>query len=329
MKQFITRVYNEIVFNQETGTIIKKSKEKRLSDEISYYKKIKELTSNNGYRIDVFFPRFFNVNEHNSPYFLELEYFPFLNLGQILINKFDDVNWTAIVKQLNKILTIFSSLKISPGMEKNFSLDREKMFINKTITEYTLLKNQNKELNNLCSYNDLVINGKKYLNFEKIWPELEPRIRKLCNNNDFTIVHGDMCFSNILCGFDERKIPIIKFVDPRGSFGSEFGPYGDQIYDLAKLLHSLNGKYELIIYDKYDLFINDNQIHFSFGNLEERYKTILKIFDEEIFLNHNKKDILMIEGLIYVGMCARHYDSINRQKIMYSTGIKILNEVLE
>jgi hypothetical protein len=46
------------------------------------------------------------------------------------------------------------------------------------------------------------------------------------------------------------------------------------------------------------------------------------------FSNENKSLIKLVEGLIYVGMCARHYDSSERQLAMYLTGIKNLNQIL-
>ena len=41
------------------------------------------------------------------------------------------------------------------------------------------------------------------------------------------------------------------------------------------------------------------------------------------------KKIKALEGTIFIGMCARHYDSLERQKAMFLTGLKILNDVHE
>ena len=50
---------------------------------------------------------------------------------------------------------------------------------------------------------------------------------------------------------------------------------------------------------------------------------------QENFYKQFYKHFKFLQGLIFIGMCARHYDSLDRQKIMYCTGIKILNECLE
>ena len=119
---------------------------------------------------------------------------------------------------------------------------------------------------------------------------------------------------------------MLKFVDPRGSFGAE-GIFGDPWYDSAKLLHSYEGGYEYIIYDEFEVEENPQQniynIHFSNNNKDK----IARVF-EDVTDFHSIKSKL-IEGLIYIGMCSRHYDSERRQTAMYLNGLKILNGVLK
>lgn len=64
-----------------------------------------------------------------------------------------------------------------------------------------------------------------------------------------TVMHGDFCFSNIL--FDAR-VQRIRVIDPRGHV--ETGRpsiYGDVRYDLAKLAHSVLGRYDQIVAGRY------------------------------------------------------------------------------
>ena len=115
----------------------------------------------------------------------------------------------------------------------------------------------------------------------------------------------------------------MKFIDPRGSFG-EKGIYGDPLYDVAKLIHSFSGLYEYIIYDKFNVAYNEGSIDYTFGDDQH-------IYVKNAFLNHqifNNVKAKLIEGLIFIGMCSRHYDSLDRQLVMYSTGLKILNGLL-
>jgi hypothetical protein len=59
-----------------------------------------------------------------------------------------------------------------------------------------------------------------------------------------TVFHGDFCFSNIL--YDSR-VRRIKAIDPRGLVGERSTIYGDLRYDLAKLAHSVDGRYDQIV----------------------------------------------------------------------------------
>ena len=54
--------------------------------------------------------------------------------------------------------------------------------------------------------------------------------------SEFSVIHGDPCFTNILI---EETYNFMRLIDPRGSFGS-FDIYGDSRYDLAKIFHSMD-----------------------------------------------------------------------------------------
>ena len=128
-----------------------------------------------------------------------------------------------------------------------------------------------------------------------------------------------MCFSNILCS---KRKNIMRFIDPRGSFGEQ-GIHGDPCYDIAKLIHSYEGGYEYIINDRFELKMGTD-IVFKFAN--NNLHLIQNSFKKhKAFQNPKAK---LIEGLIFVGMCSRHYDSLDRQIVMYLTGLNILNEIV-
>jgi hypothetical protein len=77
-------------------------------------------------------------------------------------------------------------------------------------------------------------------------------------------MHGDYCFSNIL--YDIRT-DRIRLIDPRGLLpDGEIGIGGDTRYDAAKLMHSIEGRYDLIIAGQYAATgggTNDFQLSFS------------------------------------------------------------------
>ncbi|MBW6398723.1 aminoglycoside phosphotransferase family protein [Roseomonas sp. HJA6] len=69
------------------------------------------------------------------------------------------------------------------------------------------------------------------------------------------VMHGDFCFSNILYDSRARRIRVI---DPRGYIAAgEPGLYGDLRYDLAKLAHSILGRYDQIVAGRYSMSATD------------------------------------------------------------------------
>ena len=58
------------------------------------------------------------------------------------------------------------------------------------------------------------------------------------------VMHGDFCFSNMLYDLRSDRIQLI---DPRGLIGGEVTIHGDLRYDIAKLGHSILGRYDQIL----------------------------------------------------------------------------------
>ena len=319
MKQHITRAYNSFEINTAKGILSKRSKEERLSNEINYYK---NLDSNSS----IFFPRFLDSRLEGKDFVMDLEYYAYDNLGDYMVysKEFDSNFWENVVNNLNLMLSEFSKSK----KEGDYTKYAEAMYIDKTEKYYSDLVNNFEKFNKISNHDTIKFNGKKYLNFEKIWEDIKKLIStELLPLNNMQVIHGDCCFSNILCGHNKKTdIYILKCIDPRGKFG-ELGIYGDSNYDSAKLLHSYEGGYEYIIFDEFKLSenneLNDFTVNFS-NNNKDRIK---EVFDSNA--NFDLKKSKLIQGLIYIGMCSRHYDSEIRQTVMYNQGIKFLNEVLK
>lgn len=320
MTQFITRAYNSFTTNFNNSTIRKHSKEDRLKQEAEYYKKVPKALS-------IYFPRLVEsgYNKETEEYFLELELYPYENLGKYLVEgTLTAPQWREIAKHLAEILKEFSEVK----MKQPFEQDLRAMYVDKTETEYKRLVEGFKTFAELEKFPDIKLNGKTYKNFSNIWPTIKDRyLSKLLDPDKRpTVVHGDFCFSNILLGFLKSGEPILRFVDPRGTFGT-LEVYGDPYYDLAKLMHSTDVGYEYIIYDRFNLEkIGEATFGLSYHN--DHKLAVNEIFSAELYSKSDEKLIKLIEATIYIGMCARHYDSERRQLAMYLSGVRLLNELL-
>ncbi len=72
--------------------------------------------------------------------------------------------------------------------------------------------------------------------------------------DSLAVMHGDLCFSNIL--FDKRS-RLVRFIDPRGA-ASEEEIWGDPYYDMAKLSHSIIGSYDFVNNGLFDVVVGED-----------------------------------------------------------------------
>ncbi len=69
-----------------------------------------------------------------------------------------------------------------------------------------------------------------------------------------TVSHGDLCFSNILYSADAG---LLRLIDPKGAEKEE-EMYSDPLYDIAKLSHSISGRYDFMNSGLYEIEIKDD-----------------------------------------------------------------------
>ena len=294
---------------------MKESKTERLRDELAYYKQI-HLTP-----LSKFFPELLEYDVEDGFWF-KLKYYPYENLGTLLLNSNGAYDWEEIISQLTVIIAEFRS--VSDSFICPLRLYNKEMYIDKTYSEYcNLIRLWELSfphlMDSLISPEYITLNGQRYQNFHRIWDTVKTKLEKITYIP--SIIHGDMCFSNIL--FNEVD-NTFKLVDPRGSFGLK-GVFGDTNYDYAKILHSIDGLYESIIYDDFEL---SSGFNLKFKTINEVKRDALLAIVHTLFPLASLDTVKTIEGTLFIGMCARHYDNIQRQIAMYLTGVRILNEVL-
>lgn len=92
----------------------------------------------------------------------------------------------------------------------------------------------------IVNLNNIEINGKIYQNLPKLVDKLKKfnDVNKLFTPNYLSQIHGDLHFQNILIGENPNDFTL---ADPEGDSNGS-----DIFYDMGKLWHSFNGKYDLI-----------------------------------------------------------------------------------
>lgn len=172
----------------------------------------------------------------------------------------------------------------------------------------------------------IIINGKPFHSLNEIIALLPDMVSRLLFENVaeyFSVIHGDLCLPNILV---EEEHKFLRLVDPRGKFG-DFDIYGDWRYDLAKLLHSLEGNYDFIIEDEFKVNVHDAAIdyemNFDFSEYREKF---FKVFENQL---RNLPALRLIEATLFLSMIPLHENSLSRQQVMLARGIELFEAVLE
>ena len=173
--------------------------------------------------------------------------------------------------------------------------------------------------------NTITINGKEYRSLNeylKMLPQLIEKLVVYTFTGQFNIIHGDLCFANILI---EDTYDFIRVIDPRGKFGT-FDIYGDGRYELAKLMHTLEGKYDFIIEDMFDIDVIGNTIEYHVHKqIDNITNVFLDVFRESI---DNIQAVRLIEATLFLSMIPLHSDYKQRQFAMLATGVMLLEQVI-
>lgn len=314
-----TRYFNFIEIDDMRGVLKKSSQNKeKLINEISWYLKIPK-------QLQYLLPRIYDYSlDFESPY-VKMEFYGYRTMHEFLLyGELPDSMWREIFSKLLFAFKDMQTYRIN-GRTSEINAAVKEMYVEKTLKRFSTLQKDTRF--NIFFTQNIKVNGKQChsLNeIEKLLPELVQRLLVDDAEKFFSIIHGDLCFPNILI---EETYKFIRLVDPRGKFGA-FDIYGDSRYDLAKLLHTLEGKYDCIIEDMFSVESNATQVDYK---ILMDYSKVNRIFWEifgEMFENQLQA-IRLIESTLFLSMIPLHSNSFKRQLVMLATGVELFETVLQ
>ena len=314
-KQFMlkARYFNSLHLDNSSKIVTKTSENTvKLVNEINWYKNIPD-------EIVELTPKIVDLKISNNP-FLKLEYIGLPTLAEIwLYSEFSNDFWFKIIEKFFETLDKFNKYSENVTLQEYNSI-----YFEKTVERVNELINSDNLFKKIFSQEFIFINGKKFRNWHLIKDQLELKINKLFDKEDNCLIHGDLCYSNILY---DSKNKNFKLIDPRGKWGHDV--YGDIKYDVAKIRHSIVGGFDTItnglysaIYDEMDGIITDVY-------KPKNYDDVCEKLDLRIKERWDLDKIKIIEGLLFISMLPLHKDHFERQLALYSIGIQRLNEVLD
>lgn len=313
------RSFNSIQIDEQRGILSKTSENReKLIDEIKWYLRMPN-------KLQYLLPRIYSYSlERLNPY-VSMEYYGYHTLHESLL--YGDLSlsrWKEIFEKLLFVISDMETFKVE-GRKDEIRLSMKNIYIDKTIMRLEKLRLQ-KEFAGFFT-DEIVINGKNYFSIDFYLKELPKLVEKIliekCDDVSFNIIHGDLCFTNILI---EDTYNFMRFIDPRGKFGA-FDIYGDSRYEMAKLLHTLEGNYDAIIEDMFEITVNKTVINYNVHSRNEKiYHIFCEVFKEKLI---DLRSIQLIEATLFLSMIPLHQDSLTRQYAMLATGIKIFDEILK
>lgn len=308
------RTFNSLELDELRGTLTKRSRNTaKFIDEINFYR----LLPND---LQSFFPRVLDWSIAPKDTFLTLEYYGYPTLSELwAFEEYEPKAWKAIFTRLRDVMACFAEYKLELPTDAI-----QRFYWNKTYQRIESFGRQTEWAQRLVEAESLCVNGV----WLKGWPQLrdlvQERVAALAANCKPQIIHGDLCFPNIL--YDPLS-HAFKLIDVRGSFAGA-GLYGDPRYDAAKLLHSIHGGYDFLIHDMFSVDLDTGAV-----TLEQFFPDtrpdVLKIYQESFGSDYALEEVRFIEALLFLSMCPLHNDHHQRQIAMFAIGLQLLNRLLD
>ena len=294
------RVFNTLVM--KNGFVIKSSTFKeKLAGEIYWFNNFPQ-------ELSLYIPRFYSDKDGLS---YKTEYLYSNTLAELYVfGNLPSYTWEQIFLSAKRFLTKLHTYETN---NTNINFD----FKQKTIDRLSEFSKKS----NISINREWIYNGNKYPSLIDIIDNIDKYIQ--IKSNKFKFIHGDFCFSNIMYDFKSNEI---KTFDPRGiDFKGKVNVYGDERYDFAKLMHSVIGLYDFIIFGFYDCKIDNYEIKFELY-IPENIRFIQEVF-LKVFSHQNRNDIYAIMIHLFLSMLPLHDDNKNRQEALLANVFRLYKEI--
>jgi hypothetical protein len=306
------RAFNEMKIMDRVVTKIS-SKKNKLFAEANWFSSLP-------YQLKHYAPQLLNSKDHDNKFEYSIEYLPLTVLNELYVfSKLPAFAWRKIINACCKFIQQTQQYQIESS-EHHASL-------NELFQKKTELR-----LNDLFSTNQTIPKGCVYVNnIEK------PSLRELASlssqylpleTNSINIIHGDLCFSNILYDF---RAGSIKVIDPRGlDLAERASLYGNSFYDIAKLAHSIMGLYDLIVAGYFYAKLVDNNLTFSIAQNESRDQ-VMAFFSNQISeqFNVSKIELYAMQIHLFISMLPLHADRPDRQLGFIGNAYRLYDQLIK
>jgi len=213
-------------------------------------------------------------------------------------------------KILNKIFDTLFRLHDLEQIAYDANEDRE-VLVNKTISRIDSVKP-------LLPKSKFTLNDVD-INLNEVKSNIRKAFQKINLKPNFTIIHGDPTFSNMLITASGN----IKLLDPRGYYGKR-EIFGNPYYDFAKLYYSCIGNYDQFNLKRFILKVDMNNKKGNLSITSNGYEEVAQEAFEERFSKTELKVIKIMHALIWLALSGYVLDDYDSIIASYLNGAKLL-----
>lgn len=315
--QFITGGFEARFFNALEGdeyTVTKRSSnKKKIKSEYEFYGLLPD-------NMKMWFVMPFDYKEEENFASYTMERYHMTDIAIRWIH--NAINLEELDDILKRLFHFVSNRNTKQVTVAEYEAVEKNLFITKVEERMEELKNSSYYV----KFNNFITSGTEFNSIDEIITKYESLYSKVKKNiklkPQFVVGHGDLCFSNILYN---KETSILKLIDPKGATKEEelwTNPY----YDIAKLSHSICGRYDFFNSGLYDIKIESDMklnLVLEFNNSE--FVELFKKYLEEYHFDYTL--VRLYESSLFLSMLPLHMD--NPQKVFgfLLNAINIIEEV--
>lgn len=297
--QCITGNFESRFFNSLQGdeyTLVKSStNKKKIKSEYMYYHLLPE-------DMRIWFVMPFNYQEDSQKASYRMERLHMADLAIKWVHGSFDVE--EFEELLDRFFYFFKSRHSRPVTPLEYMEQSRKLYEEKVEERIESLK----QLKEYRKIKKMMGGGNRHQNIEQLAEEyfkLKERIEMGKKYPAVSVIgHGDPCFANALYN---RSTKTLKFIDPKGALTEEelwTNPY----YDIAKLSHSVCGRYDFFNNGLFRIEVNEAfayELHIDFDHT--KYE---EIFRRKLELNgYDYLTVRIYEASLFLSMLPLHMDN--------------------
>jgi hypothetical protein len=171
------------------------------------------------------------------------------------------------------------------------------------------------------------LNGKSLPSHEEVLETIH-QITSSIAKCEASIMHGDFFFGNLIY---DLSLDDLFCLDPRG-YRADSGIYGNQLYDLAKLSHSINSNFDFLSANLFYLTSDHRNIEMNIAFPDDSFaREIAEEWFKSLCQRISPVDydsVKILGASLLIGAAPLHYDSALRQDALILQGLSMIGELI-